>query len=324
MNRPTLLVAALGIAAVACTNTSGNDATGAGTSQTDSSTSTGGAAQSESSGDDTEGSATTESSGAPPSGTDGSMSTGFDDTTGGDPTTASTTAGDEDGTDTTAVETGEGGSSSSSGDEPVWDGPCPPYSGLGNVGSTWAATTTPAYEAANNLSYTWHREVTAVSVGASTLVTVVQTQPMVVETGNYISTSTYTYVCDENGAAIQRLETESVGTTNGQPFETWNNTNYSPPWLVAPWDIEVGSQWAAASNMTTTSPQGTFTSSAAHDIEVVAEDSETVLGLDYDCLRIEWDNGMGTGGWYCTDAVVGSLATSFNSDTLTAVNVVPW
>lgn len=334
MKKLSLLGLALSIAPVACTTAAGSEAASGGISETDPSTSTGDAGQSESSADDTDGPGTAAGSGGLPSGTGSPESTGSDATIGDDDTTTSGTSGDNDtstsgasgdGGTTTTAETGEDGSSSSSSGEPVWDGPCPPYSGLANVGSTWDAVSTPAYEAANSLSYTWHREVTAVSMGDPTIVTVVLTQPMIVETGNYTTTLTYTYVCDENGAALQRLENEAIGTINGQPFETWNNTNYSPPWLAVPWDIEVGSQWVAASNLTTTSAQGTSTSSAGPwDIEVVAEDSETVLGLDYDCLRIEWDNGMGFDGWYCADAVVGSLATGFNADTLTAVNVVPW
>ncbi|MGH1347986.1 MAG: hypothetical protein ACRBN8_40905 [Nannocystales bacterium] len=322
MNKPTLLAIALTIVPVACTGTAGSEAGSVGASDTESSGSTG-------SSDSEPGEAGTVggSSGGVP---DSSTSTAPDDTTGGD---GSTTPGssDDDGTSSsssttasTTAETGDDDSSSSSGGEPVWDGPCPPYSGLADVGSTWEAASTPAYEAANNASYTWHREVISVSAGNPTTVTLLLTQPTVVETGSYTTALTYTYVCDEDGAALLRLESETAGTINGQPFETWNNTDYSPPWLVTPWGIEVGSQWTAASNMTTTSSQGTFTSSAAHDIEVVAEDSETVLGLAHDCLRIEWDNGMGSGGWYCVDAAVGSLRTSFNSDTLTAVDVVPW
>ena len=197
-----------------------------------------------------------------------------------------------------------------------WDGPCPQYSGLAQVGSLWETESNPQFEAETNSSYTWAREIVSVSVGAETAVTMVATLTFTVAGGTSVVTLIHDYVCDEGGAWLQSIQTEQEGAVT--------TTVYDPAWLVMPWDVVAGSQWETTGTVTVTNDSGTTASSFTRNNTVVAEVSETVIGVNYDCLRIDWNDGAGDSGWTCNDAAAGYVSYNDPDDDFVTIDVVPW
>ncbi|MEM6992593.1 MAG: hypothetical protein AAF721_18920 [Myxococcota bacterium] len=222
-------------------------------------------------------------------------------------------AGDDSGDDSGATSTG-------SGMEP---GPCPPYSGLGGVGSSWDTATTAAYEAANGLSQEAHREVTAVSPGPTTTITVVTTTTAQGDQYSATTVTTSTYLCDADGAWLSEFESESVGVSGGTPFDVASVSTYAPAWFSLPWDVEVGTTWMASSTVTTTTVNGPVQNMSSQAYEVIGTDSVQTPAGSFDVLRFAWSGGGAAGEWLGHDEA-GGIAATDGAYELLAFEIVPF
>ena len=242
----------------------------------------------------------------------------------GPPTSAGEETGSATGAETSAgsAETGDD-SDSDSDTAGTWVGPCPPYSGLADVGSSWDQSTTAASEEATGYAYDIHREVTDVELGATTRVTMVTTTET---TGmDYAATSVTTtiYACDDEGAWLQEYDSQTVGTTAGTPFDVSSVTTYEPAWLAMPWDVSVGSEWTAASTVTTVTEQGPTQTAVSQSYTVTGTDTVEVPAGTFDVLVIGY-TGSGSSGTFYTNDEAGGISVAGDGYDLLAVHIVPW
>jgi hypothetical protein len=243
----------------------------------------------------------------------------------GSASSGSSTEGDSSTVTDGKVESGtesssEDGSSSDTGTA-AWTSPCPPYSGLGNIGSTWDTSSTPAFEAKNLISIDTHREVVDVQEGPTTSLTVLVTTDSTGDGFDVTTLTTLIYACDESGAWLQTADSETTGVSGGQPFSTWNESTYAPALFLMPWDVAVGSEWEAASTITTVFEGGSNVVESATSYAVAgSEEVRTPIGT-FDALVIAWEGDGASGSWLA-DAEAGTVGWPDGSYELVDVSVV--
>ena len=257
---------------------------------------------------------------------DGSGGTGGGDAGSdhGDADNGGSDGGDDDDGETSAgtAETGDDGDSGSD-TAGTWVGPCPPYSGLADVGSSWDQSTTDESEAATGYAYDIHREITDVEVGATTRVIMVTTTEATGDDYAATTVTTTTYNCDDEGAWLVEFDSQTVGTTGGTPFDVSSVTTYEPAWLAMPWDVEVGSEWSTASTVTTVTEQGPVENAVSQSYEVTGTDTVEVTAGTFDVLVIDYTGGGSSGTFYTNDEA-GGITVAGDGYDLLSVNVVPW
>jgi len=213
--------------------------------------------------------------------------------------------------------------SGSDGSGSAAEGLCPAYAGLGGVGTSWDTSTSKTYEARTGISQDVHREVTAIDRGATTIITVVATTNTVGEDSTSTAVATSTYACDDDGAWLQSVHTETEGVSAGMPVESSSDSTYAPAWLEMVWNAEVGTTWMAASTITTTTVNGPFDTELSQTFEVTGTDSASTAAGEFDVLVFSWSGGGASGAWL-GDAEVGTIPDSDASVELVAYNIVPW
>ena len=176
---------------------------------------------------------------------------------------------------------GDGGASGSA---------CPDYMGLGAVGAWREYQTTASYEAEYGISGSYTTEVESIS--GAVVRARMESDYRYGDGGRALTTATYEYRCDGDGAAMTVYLAEGSYDGPSTDYAWSQETDYSDPYLSVIPGIEEGTTWTdtwASSTSSWNSLSGTSSSSAtgSTSYRAGAERSVTVPAGTFTTRRFE-------------------------------------
>ena len=166
------------------------------------------------------------------------------------------------------------------------NGPCPDYSGIGEVGS-WSE-----YEYRGDTVGTWRTEVVAsADAGDSATIELQQDSDFHVAASDYSSDTTtiLIYRCDDDGAWLVSGEQTTdyvVAGTAGSSTSTWY---YEQPALSLPANLEVGDYWTFEGTLVNTTDDIESSTEVSNTYSAQRIDEVEVAGQTWTALEIVLD-----------------------------------